>query len=184
MDPFGTDLVLTFPTNGPPFPTGGIPPLVPPSSPGSIPPSVIPSFPLSPVPDPGVVPVICGSPRCAAGGFALTQIYNRTFLNNGLPTHEGNYLGNNAMLHCAIDCQINKMDPACTDTWNGREGISTDALMDLANNRVGQAVTGDCWRDCFSKWQNDALTCIVAGVLTPCPPPPGRFPQNMPPQRP
>ena len=66
--------------------------------------------------------------------------------------------------------------PCCFD-WVIKKGLTdyehglTDpaALQDLANNKVGVGISGDCVAGCKDKLKDGSLTCLDKdGKLTPC----------------
>jgi hypothetical protein len=99
------------------------------------------------------------------------------FRGHGMPTHE-NSKGYNAFLHCNIACGLST---SCRKPWDDRETPGNNGGdMDIANNGCGFDVSdaqggtnsGDCWKGCLEKWNSGKLTCIIKGVLAPCPPAP------------
>jgi len=82
-----------------------------------------------------------------------------------------------AFQHCFGACRLMQNKGPCCFGWVVKKGLNdyehglTDpaALQDLANNKVGVGISGDCVSGCKAKLKAGDLTCLDKdGNLTPC----------------
>ena len=82
-----------------------------------------------------------------------------------------------AFQHCLGACRLMQNKGPCCFSWVVKKGLNdyenglTDpaALQDLANNKVGVGISGNCVSGCISQLKSGNLTCLDKnGKLTPC----------------
>jgi RHS repeat-associated protein len=88
-----------------------------------------------------------------------------------------------ALQHCIGACEANQHPGPCVLSWFVRRQLTKkeqdeskknpiDSKADLANNRVGFGITGDCKAGCLQALEDGRLTCSNAEGTFPCPSPP------------